>query len=215
MKDFLLSLLDWVYKKKCYFCKSSKDNSRMCTKCYDTLDFQPVRINRIISGKKVYCAGVYAKNLQKLIRGLKYHRQRELAYFQAKFMYEYWQKITTSKDFQVVPVPIFEKRKRKRRYNHMELTAIEFCRLGGYNYNPDLIMRINDTRPQYKLTKAQRAENLSNAFKVDKTKLQSGTVLLLDDICTTGSTFEEMIKELKQYGIENIVCFAATTPFED
>lgn len=215
MKDFLLSLLDWIYKKKCYFCKSSRDNSRMCTQCYETLDFQPVKINRIIDGKKVYCAGIYAKNLQKLIRGLKYHRQRELAYFLAKFMYEYWQNISDDKNLQVVPVPIYEKRRKKRKYNHMELTAVEFCRLGGYNYNPDLIKRIKDTKPQYKLKKAERVQNLSNAFQVEPDKLQTGTVMLVDDICTTGSTFEEMIRELKKYGIENIVCFAATTPFEE
>ena len=37
-------------------------------------------------------------------------------------------------------------------------------------------------------------------------------VLLIDDICTTGSTFEEMIKELNANGIYDIVCFATTTP---
>lgn len=187
----------------------------MCSKCFDTLEYFQCRVNRIIAGKKVYCAGVYAKNLQKLIRGLKYHRQRDLAYFQAKFMYNYWLNITEEKDFQVVPVPIFEKRKKQRKYNHMELTAIEFCKLGGYNYNPDLIKRVKDTKPQYKLTKSERTQNLSDAFEVDKIKLQSGTVMLIDDICTTGSTFEEMIKELKKHGIENIVCFATTTPFEE
>lgn len=187
----------------------------MCSKCFDTLEYFPCRVNRIIEGKKVYCAGIYAKNLQKLIRGLKYHRQRDLAYYQAKFMYNYWLNITEEKGFQIVPVPIFEKRKKQRKYNHMELTAIEFCKLGGYNYNPDLIKRIKDTKPQYKLTKPERAQNLSDAFEVDKTKLQSGTVMLIDDICTTGSTFEEMIKELKKQGIENIVCFATTTPFEE
>lgn len=187
----------------------------MCSKCYETLDFQPLKINRIIEGKKVYCAGVYAKNLQKLIRGLKYHRQKELAYFLAKFMYEYWQNITDDKKFQVVPVPIFETRKKQRKYNHMELTAVEFCKLTDYNYNPELIKRIKDTKPQYKLKKSERMQNLSNAFEVDCTKLSGGTVLLIDDICTTGSTFEEMIKELKKYGIEDIVCFAATTPFEE
>ncbi len=215
MKDFLTGLLDWIYKKKCYFCKSSRENTRMCSKCYETLDFQPYKVNRIIEGKKVYCAGVYAKNLQKLIRGLKYHRQKELAYFLAKFMYEYWQNITDDRKFQVVPVPIFETRKKQRKYNHMELTAVEFCKLTGYNYNPALIKRIKDTKPQYKLKKAERMQNLSNAFEVDRTKLSGGTVLLIDDICTTGSTFEEMIKELKKYGIEDIVCFAATTPFEE
>lgn len=215
MKDFLTGLLDWIYKKKCYFCKSSRENTRMCSNCYETLDFQPYKVNRIIEGKKVYCAGIYEKKLQKLIRGLKYHRQKELAYFLAKFMHEYWQNIKDDRKFQVVPVPIFETRKKQRKYNHMELTAVEFCKLTGYNYSPALIKRIKDTKPQYKLKKAERMQNLSNAFEVDSTKLSGGTVLLIDDICTTGSTFEEMIKELKKCGIEDIVCFAATTPFEE
>lgn len=215
MKEFFINLLDWIYKKKCYFCKSSKECLSMCSKCYNEMDYLPFNVNRIVNGKKVYCAGVYEKNLQKLIRGLKYHKQKDLAYFLAKFMFEYWQKITDEKTFQVVPVPIYYKRKKKRKYNHMEITGIEFCRLGGYNYNPNLIERIKDTKPQYKLSKEERIKNLSNAFKVDKDKLMDGPILLIDDICTTGSTFEEMIKELNKNGITDIVCLTATTPFRD
>jgi predicted amidophosphoribosyltransferase len=37
--------------------------------------------------------------------------------------------------------------------------------------------------------------------------------LLIDDICTTGSTFEEMIRVLKDCGIDDITCFATTTPW--
>ena len=214
MKDFFIGLLDWIYKKKCYFCKSSNECIIMCSKCFDTMDYNPVKVNRIIEGKKVYCAGVYEKILQQMIRGLKYHNKKELAYFQAKFMYDYWQNITDDKNFQVVPVPIFPERKKKRKYNHMELVAEEFCKLGGYKYNPNLIERIKDTRPQYKLSKSERTENLANAFNVNPETLMSGKILLLDDICTTGSTFEEMIKEFKKYNIENVVCFATTTPFE-
>ena len=130
-------------------------------------------------------------------------------------MYEYWQNITDDRDFQVVPVPIYYKRKKKRKYNHMELTAVEFCKLGKYTYNPDLIERVKDTKPQYKLSKAQRFDNLSQAFKVNKEKLMSGKILIIDDICTTGSTFEEMIREFRKNGINDIVCLAATTPFGD
>ena len=202
MKDFLSGLLDWIYKKKCYFCKSSKDSSKMCSKCFEELDYLPLKINRITEGKKVYCAGIYSKNLQKLIRGLKYHNQKDLAYFLALFMYHYWSQITDDKDFQIIPVPIYHKRKKKRKYNHMELTAIEFCKLSGYTYNPELIERVKDTKPQYKLSKPQRAENLSNAFKINKEKLLPEKILIIDDICTTGATFEEMIREFKKNGIE-------------
>lgn len=213
MKKFLLGLLDWIYKKKCYFCRSSKECVKMCSKCYDTLEYLPVKVNRIIDGKKVYCAGIYEKNLQKLIRGLKYHNQKDLAYYLAKFMTGYWQNVTEDKDFQVVPVPIYEKRKKKRKYNHMELAGEEFAKLTGCKYNPDLIKRVKDTKPQYNLKKPERLKNLHNAFEVDSSRLMPGKILLIDDICTTGSTFEEMIKELQKHNINDIVCLTATTPF--
>ncbi|MBQ8460207.1 ComF family protein [bacterium] len=214
MKNFLIGLLDWIYKKKCYFCKSSKESVKMCSKCFDELEFLPVGINRKVFNTEIYCAGVYEKNLQKLIRGLKYHNQKDLAYYQAKFMWQYWQKMDfLEDDFQIVPVPIFPKRKKQRKYNHMELVAEEFSKLSGYDINFELIKRIKDTKPQYKLNKAQRMINLSEAFEIDKSKDLKKKILIIDDICTTGSTFEEMIKAFNKAGIYDIICFATTTPW--
>lgn len=215
MKDLILGLLDWIYKKKCYFCKKSYESVRMCSKCYNELEFLPAQINRMYGDVKIYCAGVYSKNLQKMIRGLKYHGQRDLAFYQAKFMWEYWQRLNLEGDFQIVPVPIFPKRKKQRKYNHMELVAVEFAKISGYEVNFDLIKRIKDTKAQYKLNKTQRMMNLNQAFEVDKNKLiKNKKILILDDICTTGSTFEEMIKTLNKESIYDITCFATSTPFE-
>lgn len=206
-------LLDWIYKKRCYFCKSSKESIRMCSDCYDKLVWLPKNVNRIIDGVNVICAGNYSKELQKLIRGLKYHKQRDLAYFQAKFMYEYWQKFGYEYDYQIVPVPLHEKRQKRRKYNHMELVAQELSYLTGYDCNFELIKRIKDTKPQYKLSKKERAENLHDAFEVNASKNLNKKVMIIDDICTTGSTFEEMIRVLKANGICDIICFATATPF--
>lgn len=214
MLQKLSNLLDWIYKKKCYFCRSSKEAVKMCSKCYDDMDFLPVQINRIIDGKKVYCAGVYSKNLQKLIRGLKYHNQKDLAYYLAKFMAEYFSKITDKTDFEIIPVPIYPKREKKRKYNHMNLVGEELARLTSSSLNKNLIKRVKDTKPQYKLKRHERMQNLNDAFEVDKSNYTGKTLLLIDDICTTGSTFEEMIKEFAKYGITDIICFAATTPFD-
>ena len=211
----LTDLLDWIYKKKCYFCKSSKEAVKMCSKCYEEMDFLPVKPSRTVKGKKVYCAGIYSKNLQKLIRGLKYHNQRDLAFYLAQFMSEYFEKISDKKDYEVIPVPIYPKREKKRKYNHMHLVGEEFCRITANTLNVDLIKRIKDTKPQYKLKRQERVQNLTNAFKVDKSKYNGKTLLLIDDICTTGSTFEEMINELEKNGINDIICLAATTPFDD
>ena len=183
----------------------------MCSKCYDSLEFLSYDKRFATNGIAIYCAGVYEKNLQKLIRGLKYHNQKDLAFYQAKFMWEYWQNI--SKDnFTVIPVPLHKNRQSKRHYNHMELVAEEFCRLSGYNLNTQLIKRIKDTKPQYKLTREQRTQNLHNAFAVDKNEIIDGKILIIDDICTTGSTFEEITKCLQRAGFNDITCFATTTP---
>ena len=212
MKKFLNSLLDLIYRKKCYFCGKSKFSVKMCSDCYNELCFADIRTNRIVDGVNVYTCGVYEKNLQKLIRGLKYHKQKELAFYLAKFMYEYFVKLNLENEFQVVPVPLHKNRIKKRKYNHMELVAEEFCKLTGYTANFELIKRIKDTKPQYKLSRQERMKNLANAFEIDKTKFLSQPVLLIDDICTTGATFEEMISALKKEGISDIVCLASANP---
>ena len=214
MKKFLESLLDLIYRKKCYFCGKSKFSVKMCDNCYEKLEFSSFEANRIINGVDIFCAGVYTKELQKLIRGLKYHKQRDLAYYQAKFMYEYFCKldILKNKDFEIIAVPLHQKRIKQRKYNHMELVCEEFAKLSCFECNFDLIKRIKDTKPQYKLNRIQRLENLSKAFEVKKEYYKGKTILIIDDICTTGSTFEEMIKELNNNNIVDIVCFATSTP---
>ena len=214
MKKILESLLDLIYRKKCYFCGKSKYSIKMCPSCYEKLEFSDRIANRIVDGVDVYCAGIYTKELQKLIRGLKYHKQRDLAYFQAKFMYEYFSNLNNlkNKDFELIPVPLHQNRMKKRKYNHMELVCEEFSKLSGFECNFELIKRIKDTKPQYRLSRVQRLKNLSGAFEVNKNKISGKPLLIMDDICTTGSTFEEMIKALKNAGVKNIVCFATSTP---
>ncbi len=188
----------------------------MCSKCFQELDYLPLKVNRIVENKKVYCAGVYSKNLQKLIRGLKYHKQKDLAYYLAKFMWGYFTKLTDDRNFQIVPVPIYSKRLKQRKYNHMDLVAKYLSEMSGMECNLELIKRIKDTKPQYNLKRPERIKNLTEAFEVYENKLiKNKKILIIDDICTTGATFEEMIKTLRTKNIENIVCFAATTPFED
>ena len=212
MKKFFLSLLDLIYKKRCYFCKSSRDCVVMCKKCYDSLDFNDRRARLIYKNVNIFCAGIYEKTMQKLIRGVKYHNQKELAYFQAKFMAEYFKSLKLNKNFTVVPVPLYKQRKKERGYNHMELVGEEFCKLTGFKMNTELIERIKNTKPQYKLKKFERLENLKNAFKINIDKMDKNLeILIIDDIFTTGSTFESMIDELQKTGFNNITCFATAS----
>ena len=211
MKNFLMNLLDWIYKKKCYFCGKSKDSLKMCNSCYEKMMFNNVSADREILGIDVYSCGVYETVLQKLIRGLKYHNQKELAYYQAKFMWEYWQKLNLKGDFVIVPVPLHKIRQKKRKYNHMELVAYEFSKMSNYPVELDLIKRIKNTKPQYNLKRVQRLENLKNAFEVNSSIKCNKHILLIDDICTTGSTFESIIIELQKNRYSNITCLATAS----
>lgn len=213
MNNFILNLLDWIYKKKCYCCGSSKESQIVCSNCYNELEFNSPMVNKIILGSNVYIAGCYDKYLQKIIRGLKYHNKKELAYYQAKFMYDYFKLLGLSGNFQVVPVPLHRKRQKQRKYNHMELVAEEFCKLTNFVLNNNLIIRVKNTKPQYKLSRQERMYNLDKAFQIDISKYQNLPILLIDDICTSGSTFESIILELQNYKINNIICFATTSPY--
>lgn len=216
MKDFIESILNLIYRKKCYFCGRSKYSLKMCPECFEKLEFTNFVPNRIIMGVNIYCAGVYTKELQKLIRGVKYHRQRELAYYQAKFMYDYFSKVDElqNRKFVLIPVPMHYKRVKKRKYNHMELVCEEFSKLSGFECDFNFIKRIKDTKPQYSLNRKQRMDNLSNAFEINSYNLHTDCeLLLMDDICTTGSTFESML--LSIYSVNKnhkVVCFSTATP---
>ena len=54
--------------------------------------------------------------------------------------------------------------------------------------------------------------NCPEAFLVDKTKYSGKTILIIDDICTSGATFGSMIGELKKNGIEDIICLSTSAP---
>ena len=213
MRKFIDELLDWIYKKKCYVCGSSKESVKICSKCFDKLYFNDFKALKIIDGVDIYSAGTYTNELQKMIRGVKYHRQKELAFYLAKFLADYWQKIGKTDEFQVVPVPLHKNRMKKRGYNHMELIADEFSKITGYKKNLLLITRVKDTVAQYKLTYNKRIQNLDKAFCVNKDNLSEAPILIIDDITTTGATFESMIKELRNSGVGNkITCLSISNP---
>lgn len=211
MINLFTQLLDLIYKKRCYFCRSSSENSSMCKRCYDEIELLEPRPLISLYEMPVYSAAVYAKDVQKMIRALKYHNRRELAFFQAKLMYDYWQEIEEkSQTYTIIPVPLFKSREKKRKYNHMLLVAQEFARLTGYCVNNNLLKRIKDTKPQYRLTLKEREKNLNGAFEVDKSSYDGENLLLIDDILTTGSTLSEMIKKLHKEEIDAITCFTTS-----
>ena len=211
MIKFLSQLLDLIYRKRCYFCGSSKDNTKMCLNCYKKIRLLPVKILKKINNTPIYSAAVYKNELQKLIRGVKYHNQKELAYFQAKLMYDYWKKLSVSEEkFVIVPVPLYPAREKKRKYNQMLLVAQEFSKLSGYPVNNEILKRIKNTKPQYKLTKKEREKNLQGAFQYNPNHYNGEKLLVIDDILTTGSTISEVTSTLQKADVNDITVFVTS-----
>ena len=104
----------------------------------------------------------------------------------------------------VVPIPLHPKKLKQRGFNQAEIIARSFCRVTAQSLNTQLLMRIRDTEAMFNLENAaERAKNLQGALKVGN-KMPKSSILLIDDIHTTGTTVKESVKVLQQKQIEVI-----------
>lgn len=206
MLKFLEKLLDFIFCKKCYLCKDSDENLFVCSKCFSKIKTNEARVfQNDITGIKFYAAGIYKDELKQLIRGLKFHNQKELAKFIAQYMYNYWETLkVANKHYIVTAVPQYIK--TTKPYNHAKEIAEEFAKLAGYECDFGLISRIKKTKPQYKLTYKERMKNLEGAFALTGVVKNDVTYIIIDDIITTSSTIEQMQKTLNA---DNIVFCAS------
>ena len=109
----------------------------------------------------------------------------------------------------IIPVPIHKKTFRQRGYNQSELIA----RQAGYNLNikvcSNIIVKNRLTAQQKELSRKERLINLKDSFSVVKPELITGkSILLIDDVCTTGSTFMELANTLQPFKPRKILCAA-------
>jgi predicted amidophosphoribosyltransferase len=102
----------------------------------------------------------------------------------------------------VIPIPLHSQRLQERGFNQAELLAHSFCLEVGCRCLPHALSRIKNTKPQIQTkSKQEREINLEQAFAVGQVSELSKSVILLDDIYTSGVTVREAIAALKTSGI--------------
>lgn len=140
----------------------------------------------------------------------KYHNCREYAdYYIEELMREYGKRLRRLRPDVIIPVPVHPARRRMRGYNQAEILAEKLGEALGTEVCTDLLIRVKKTRPQKELNDAQRLRNLTEAFTVaGKVPGEYRTVLLIDDIYTTGSTMEACSRKLKEAGVHRIFCIS-------
>lgn len=101
----------------------------------------------------------------------------------------------------IIPVPLNVTRFRKRTYNQSALLAEELSSRLGVPYPTSLLARTRHTPTQTHLTAEERRRNVAGAFTVREPALVRGrTILVVDDVMTTGSTLSEIAATLKAAG---------------
>lgn len=109
-----------------------------------------------------------------------------------------------------IPVPLHRKRMNKRGYNQAEELSRELTKLTKIPTYANCVKRVKNTVPQKIFDRKHRQINVKKAFIVAKNDVKLKTVVVVDDIFTTGSTIDAVSRELKQHGTEGIYFITIT-----
>jgi ComF family protein len=111
----------------------------------------------------------------------------------------------------ILPIPLHAKRLRERGYNQSELLVDVLKKHYGWTGDPSAINRRRHTRPQLGLTANERRANVLGAFVADSTHVANKRVLLVDDVCTTGSTLIAAAQALMQAGAHSVSAYCLSS----
>ena len=108
----------------------------------------------------------------------------------------------------IVPIPLHKSRMRARGFNQAEVLARSFGKALGVPVYGDYLIRIKNTQPLKEQNAKERQNNLKRAFLVGENDVKLKTILIIDDIYTTGATVDEAAGALLESGAERV--FVAT-----
>jgi len=201
-------LLDFIFPQHCLHCETFVDQSEtFCKKCLSQLEFVGEISSRKLftnsSLSQIFCAFRFDSVLQLAIHKWKYEGWTKLTPFFAAAM----TKAVKASEFDlIIPVPLHRVKKRDRGFNQSELLAKFIAEKTGIPHNPNAIQRRRYTKTQTKLSAEERMENVSEAFVAVKPEiLQNKTVLLIDDVLTTGSTISECANVVLSAGANRVL----------
>lgn len=224
------AFLTALFPRRCAYCgRVIKSENLCCDDCAGNLPRIEGEICRKCGREKKECScrkvekyydGLaspfyFTGNVRKGIHAYKFRQWRVSAeafgYEMAKTVNERFADI----DFDyVTAVPLTEKSRRERGYNQCELLAEELSKHLGIEHQKGVLSKIYETRKQHTISSVFRKGNLSGVFEVNNSaEVEDKTILLVDDISTTGETFNECSKMLWLYGAKSVYCIStALTP---
>ena len=104
----------------------------------------------------------------------------------------------------LIPVPLGKKRLKERGYNQVALVARPLAYQLEWRYEPDALWKKRETRSQVGLSVSQRSENVQDAYQADPTIVKQKSILIMDDVATTGSTISACTTALLSAGARDV-----------
>ncbi len=155
---------------------------------------------------KARAAVVFDETSRRLVHALKYQDRQEAGLLMARMMARAGRGLIAEADV-IVPVPLYRWRLWRRRFNQSAFLARELSRMSGKPWEPQVLLRLKPTRSQVGLEKAERRRNVRGAFAVAEGRdsaIAGKSVLLVDDVRTTGATAEACADLLKKAGAKAV-----------
>lgn len=209
----LMSLVDILFPKTCVFCDTQGSyiceeckiqkiefyNTHFCHVCHQSITEHLVHINCLdktdLDG--VMVVAHYNKFAKILIEEMKYNLYYSVANEIGSFMKVELLKYNLNYDA-VVPVPLHRFKENYRGFNQANLLAKQ---IPGQVDN--CLRRTKNTKSQVNLNREERINNLKDVFRL-RHDINYESILLVDDVMTSGSTLEECSKVLKESGVEKV-----------
>lgn len=146
---------------------------------------------------------VFDSPVQNGLHTLKYRRNIALGEALAVQLADYLRSLHWEIDV-LIPVPLGKKRMQERGYNQVALVAEPLAYEVGLAYEPRALWKARETRSQVGLNISQRKENVENAYQANPEIVKQKSILLMDDVATTGSTVISCTQALLGAGARDV-----------
>jgi competence protein ComFC len=205
-------LVKLLFPQKCIFCGKIIDyesDIEICKTCYKKIPFVD-RINYELGFTRYYdnliCLCKYSGIIKECLIKFKFYEKVACYRVLSKLMAEKIKKVSNSKNYDMImSVPLHRKKRKLRGYNQSLLVSRSISKRTGIPEQSLYLKKVRETESQSLLTREKRYLNVKAAFKISRPKeIKGRSVLIVDDIFTTGSTINECARVLKEAGASRV-----------
>ncbi|NMG14759.1 Phosphoribosyltransferase domain-containing protein [Aromatoleum bremense] len=221
-------IADLLMPQDCFVCGSMSGAAALCSACRNDLPRQPASCpvcavptangatcGRCLRNPPAFDASraafAYTFPVDRIVQGLKYRHRLALANFFAEALLPFGPPRPASV---LLPMPLHVRRLRQRGFNQAVEIARPLGRAWGLPLELAGVGRTLNTAPQVSLPWKERSVNMRGAFHCEAS-FAGRTVIVVDDVMTTGATLDELARTLKMHGaarVENLVVARTPSP---